>query len=85
MLYVATVLTVYGIETYRKAQQLVRFQRVATVLTVYGIETMTNRPSFVPNTTVATVLTVYGIETPRDSWKDFYTTLCCNSTYRLRY
>ncbi len=61
---VATVLTVYGIETNRKRNYSgSRNRSVATVLTVYGIET---RPwidvsDLIP--TVATVLTVYGIET----------------------
>ena len=37
---VATVLTVYGIETYKSSQELINFcSVVATVLTVYGIET----------------------------------------------
>ena len=37
---VATVLTVYGIETVAMAKQLLLLvQSVATVLTVYGIET----------------------------------------------
>ena len=40
-LYVATVLTVYGIETIcRLAQRKVLQPLVATVLTVYGIETV---------------------------------------------
>ena len=37
--WVATVLTVYGIETSRLADFLDQPIRVATVLTVYGIET----------------------------------------------
>ena len=36
---VATVLTVYGIETFRLISFLLQFYHVATVLTVYGIET----------------------------------------------
>ena len=36
---VATVLTVYGIETVRGSSHYWRTQFVATVLTVYGIET----------------------------------------------
>ena len=36
---VATVLTVYGIETESKRANIRRFELVATVLTVYGIET----------------------------------------------
>ena len=38
-LNVATVLTVYGIETVRGSSHYWRTQFVATVLTVYGIET----------------------------------------------
>ena len=39
--YVATVLTVYGIETILYCRVLVRqLYSVATVLTVYGIETV---------------------------------------------
>ena len=41
---VATVLTVYGIETINGLSPLISFPEVATVLTVYGIETIiTNR------------------------------------------
>ena len=41
MYYVATVLTVYGIETSAyKSTNRNHFQFVATVLTVYGIETI---------------------------------------------
>ena len=36
---VATVLTVYGIETSKFCQHKILFLSVATVLTVYGIET----------------------------------------------
>ena len=37
---VATVLTVYGIETYMSSKNTFRLSFVATVLTVYGIETV---------------------------------------------
>ena len=37
---VATVLTVYGIETCIIEIQFMHFSKVATVLTVYGIETL---------------------------------------------
>ena len=41
---VATVLTVYGIETFRfNSTHLQEFLLVATVLTVYGIETVYRR------------------------------------------
>ena len=60
---VATVLTVYGIETAERCFCNSSLA-VATVLTVYGIETSgvssgLTRQLFC----VATVLTVYGIET----------------------
>ena len=61
---VATVLTVYGIETSKPEFYIQDSAlKVATVLTVYGIETAI--PSYEsPNSLlVATVLTVYGIET----------------------
>ena len=59
---VATVLTVYGIETTALKHLILLL--VATVLTVYGIETF-NRNRICCNSffKVATVLTVYGIET----------------------
>ena len=64
---VATVLTVYGIETQAKNLYMyVRLQMVATVLTVYGIETdKISNIGFANPNVVATVLTVYGIETHR--------------------
>ena len=61
---VATVLTVYGIETEKEAELVYKRMKVATVLTVYGIET--SEPMLRQNQytyCVATVLTVYGIET----------------------
>ena len=39
-LYVATVLTVYGIETLSILEAFFDYDSVATVLTVYGIETL---------------------------------------------
>ena len=63
---VATVLTVYGIETMKyKVILLTALLGVATVLTVYGIETsvVTSSTSQILTVLVATVLTVYGIET----------------------
>ena len=64
---VATVLTVYGIETlYRKRKSWWPRCWVATVLTVYGIETVNNVTiCFFMIFSVATVLTVYGIETTK--------------------
>ena len=61
---VATVLTVYGIETAIAAKiAIVLFVVVATVLTVYGIETLSLRNLPHEVGIVATVLTVHGIET----------------------
>ena len=62
---VATVLTVYGIETRTQRFQFVVDLSVATVLTVYGIETANSYTIFPGQkiAVVATVLTVYGIET----------------------
>ena len=60
---VATVLTVYGIETVRYIPHMGTSKRVATVLTVYGIETRVLYNRLHCLSIVATVLTVYGIET----------------------
>ena len=62
---VATVPTVYGIETRYNPRRLRRVLSVATVPTVYGIETFGSIfPSKCLHTAwVATVPTVYGIET----------------------
>ena len=63
MLAVATVLTVYGIETGLNGN-IVPCWGVATVLTVYGIETLFEYILYQKRYLhVATVLTVYGIET----------------------
>ena len=59
---VATVLTVYGIETLVSWKNCKILQSVATVLTVYGIETLKSIHAYC-FLRVATVLTVYGIET----------------------
>ena len=63
---VATVLTVYGIETHTKESQTFWHESVATVLTVYGIETILHHVLRYLLMGVATVLTVYGIETNRE-------------------
>ena len=60
---VATVLTVYGIETLLTALMFLMVIKVATVLTVYGIETDIISVNQMLIHQVATVLTVYGIET----------------------
>ena len=85
ILSVATVLTVYGIETiYRRLIAIVR-TTVATVLTVYGIETETsevNPPAksyklqqYLPFTVLKLKIAIAFI----------FLSYCCNSTYRLRY
>ena len=61
--FVATVLTVYGIETLPVPYRIFAIFNVATVLTVYGIETVCIDIVFFVYIKVATVLTVYGIET----------------------
>ena len=65
-MHVATVLTVYGIETVIKPIGLNTIPFVATVLTVYGIETIRIDIILFVDIEVATVLTVYGIETTHD-------------------
>ena len=61
-LIVATVLTVYGIETLVIFYEFyTKHFAVATVLTVYGIETCIKAPQTKKNHIVATVLTVYGM------------------------
>ena len=64
---VATVLTVYGIETILTSCSVLLFMVVATVLTVYGIETYHIIFFGELVLIVATVLTVYGIETSDSS------------------
>ena len=61
---VATVLTVYGIETrINIANPIAANTIVATVLTVYGIETQQQIPLTLELFVVATAPTVHGIET----------------------
>ena len=84
---VATVLTVYGIETRSKNGGGFTITYVATVLTVYGIETFAYHDGSEGGTKncVATVLTVYGIETRYYEYTAPTVAYSCNSTYRLRY
>ena len=64
ILFVATVPTVYGIETSCCGNEPRSSRiRVATVPTVYGIETWTRERFLFLLLLVATVPTVYGIET----------------------
>ena len=83
---VATVLTVYGIETVSSGRISLSSSYVATVLTVYGIETIRDTANRILNLqAVATVLTVYGIETIEINASIIFLPRCCNSAYRLRY
>ena len=61
-MYVATVPTVYGIETQCiLCPKLDSFVRVATALTVYGIETGRGEDVIAEIFLVATAPTVYGM------------------------
>ena len=83
---VATVLTVYGIETQQykddqgvpanKLQQCLPFTVLKQIMSTF------NEAVYI----VATVLTVYGIETsPLGAVISHQTQASCNSAYRLRY
>ena len=87
-IYVATVLTVYGIETYIEHQtldsqgfDLLQQYLPFTVLKLVNLLKIINKNSFY----VATVLTVYGIETNLKNPALDPIVDSCNSTYRLRY
>ena len=83
---VATVLTVYGIETLKTdPYNFFQDHRVATVLTVYGIETLVSAIPMPANKRLQQYLpfTVLKLSQINLSMNPF--TLCCNSTYRLRY
>ena len=85
-IYVATALTVYGIETDNCQLYICEQVVVATALTVYGIETVGFIIGIILRLPVATALTVYGIETMSDLFfRQFFTVFSCNSSYRLRY
>ena len=87
MIKVATVPTVYGIETkLTLGRNITKLYRVATVPTVYGIETVAIFGNPSGRLLVATVPTVYGIETTVVRIIDLIDIIVrCNSTYRLRY
>ena len=57
---------------------------VATVLTACGIETIYTHTRVDSQLIVATVLTACGIETDQ-IFSVIDNSICCNSTYRLRY
>ena len=71
-IFVATVPTVYGIETAKRVSFATCDYRVATVPTVYGIETnLELEITLIKHTcVVATVPTVYGIETLQEKFTE---------------
>ena len=84
---VATVLTVYGIETtYHRTIYIKKIAFVATVLTVYGIETrssISHRDHKI--TTLQQYLPFTVLKLSYKAPISHYDLLSCNSTYRLRY
>ena len=82
---VATVLTVYGIETTRITRStllLAKLQQCLPFTVLKQIMSTFNEAVYI----VATVLTVYGIETsPLGAVISHQTQASCNSAYRLRY
>ena len=81
---VATVLTVYGIETKDKCIEIADEKAVATVLTVYGIET--NNPTGSADlTTLQQYLPFTVLKLTCCSQYAITSSSGCNSTYRLRY
>ena len=85
VLRVATVLTVYGIETYKIRNSFFNKLSVATVLTVYGIETIVF--SYFPplNMLKLQQCLPFTVLKRRHFALLYYAFLRCNSTYRLRY
>ena len=81
---VATVLTVYGIETLRWCQPFY-FHRSCNSTYRLRYWNRLSRATLQQFLRVATVLTVYGIETCEGVRPGFDNLWCCNSTYRLRY
>ena len=83
---VATVLTVYGIETNLNA--LLGLLIIVTLqqsLPFTVLKQTIKALKFSGFAMVATVLTVYGIETTYEYILYLYALLGCNSPYRLRY
>ena len=81
---VATVLTVYGIETQRFRDLCIRVT-VATVLTVYGIETIViSLSAFITIIRLQQYLPFTVLKRKRIP-SALIPTSSCNSTYRLRY
>ena len=85
--WVATVLTVYGIETIWILCVLSIIWRLQQYLPFTVLKLWIEFRHKLSKCCVATVLTVYGIETCHQKRKlSYYLPLyCCNSTYRLRY
>ena len=84
---VATVLTVYGIETKHMYTALDDTYAVATVLTVYGIETepklfLRERKSSLALQQCLPFTVLKRLYPPRDNIININS---CNSAYRLRY
>ena len=82
---VATVLTVYGIETTIDSR-LVWILALQQYLPFTVLKQLYDYHLSTSYMFVATVLTVYGIETPEELQSNFVINkFSCNSTYRLRY
>ena len=80
---VATVLTVYGIETFIYWMAASKLLNVATVLTVYGIETFSTKYSFF---IISCCNSAYRLRYWNNTFcTDHTMSMSCNSTYRLRY
>ena len=81
---VATVLTVYGIETACLCRGQIHPETLQQCLPFTVLKRKSYNASFNTIFSVATVLTVYGIETGSRDRADTYVD-GCNSAYRLRY
>ena len=84
LLLVATVLTVYGIETNQGDNRRVASYQLQQYLPFTVLKLFSRMQSMILGL-VATVLTVYGIETNQLDLLGYILLICCNSTYRLRY
>ena len=84
MLFVATVLTVYGIETVVRFLVSLFAFLVATVLTVYGIETQNENGSFKVDAKLQQCLP-FTVLKPEILYRLHSVLMSCNSAYRLRY
>ena len=84
---VATVLTVYGIETpqYGESSCLFKAETLQQYLPFTVLKLQFQSSGSSKSSMVATVLTVYGIETGDNGFSFFSYFYGCNSTYRLRY